>query len=230
MLGNGDCCVIKTPGGKCIIIDGGNNVDYDYGKNVVIPYLLDRKITKIDYLMISHFDSDHCGGLFAVLENLKVDKIIIGKQLEEYDNYKKFAKLAKSKKVKIIAVEAGNKVKIEKYVDFDFIWPDSKKMISDNGINNNSMVAKLNYKNFSCIFTGDIEEIAEKQILEKYENNLKLLKSDILKVGHHGSKSSSVQEIVDKISPKISVISVGEKNKYGHPNKDVISRLENIRK
>lgn len=60
MLDNGDCCVIKSPRGKNIIIDGGNNQDYDYGENVVVPYLLDRKITKIDFLMVSHFDSDHC--------------------------------------------------------------------------------------------------------------------------------------------------------------------------
>ena len=90
MWGNGDCTVIKSSMGKNIIIDGGNNQDYDYGENVVVPYLLDRKITKIHFLMVSHFDADHCGGLFAVLENLKVDTIIIGKQNEAYENCTKF--------------------------------------------------------------------------------------------------------------------------------------------
>ena len=226
MLGNGDCCVIKSPMGKNIIIDGGNNQNYDYGENVVVPYLLDRKITKIDFLMVSHMDSDHVGGLFAVLENLKVDKIIIGKQAEEYENYKKLAELAKKKNVKIVAVEAGDKLKIDKYMHFDMVWPDSKNMVVDNGINNNSMTAKLVYGKFTMLFTGDIEAIAEEQIVKMYQNNNNL-DCDILKVAHHGSKSSSIEEIVGKITPKIAVIGVGKDNKYGHPNKDVIARLQN---
>ena len=228
MLVNGDCCVIKSPLGKCVIIDGGNNKDYDYGENVVVPYLLDRKITKVDYLMVSHFDSDHCGGLFAVLENLKVDTVVIGKQAEEYDNCKKFLDLAKEKNVKVIAVEAGDIIKIDKYMYFDILWPDSKKMISDNGINNNSIIAKLVYGNFDMLFTGDIEKIAEEQVIKMYKNN-DVLDCDVLKVAHHGSKSSSIQEILEKVKPKFAVIGVGKDNKYGHPNKDVINRLENLR-
>lgn len=214
--------------GENIIIDGGNNRDYDYGENVVVPYLLDRKITKIDFLMVSHFDSDHCGGLFAVLENLKVDTIIIGKQDSEYENCKEFLKLAQSKKAKIISVEAGNVVKIDPYSYFEILWPDSKKMISDNGINNNSILAKLVYGDFSMLFTGDIEEKAEKEILEKYKNS-DILNCNILKVAHHGSKSSSIQEILEKNTPQIAVIGVGENN-YGHPNSDVMKRLEDLRK
>ena len=95
MLDNGDGSVIQSPMDQNIIIDGGNNKDFDYGENVVVPYLLDRKITTIDFLMVSHFDSDHCGGLFAVVENLKVKNIIIGKQESSYDNCVKFFELAK---------------------------------------------------------------------------------------------------------------------------------------
>lgn len=214
--------------GKNIIIDGGNNRDYDYGENVVVPYLLDRKITKIDFLMVSHFDADHCGGLFAVLENLKVETIIIGKQDSEYDNCKEFLKLAKSKKVNVISVEEGNVVKIDKYSYFQILWPDSRNMIADNGINNNSILAKFVCRDFSILFTGDIEEMAEKKILEKYKNT-DILNCNILKVAHHGSKSSSIQEMLDKIKPQVAVIGVGGDNKYGHPNVDVISRLENLR-
>lgn len=229
MSDNGDCCVIKSPRGKNIIIDGGNNRDYDYGENVVVPYLLDRKITKIDFMLVSHFDADHCGGLFAVVENLKVNTIIIGKQDSAYENCTEFLKLAKAKNVKVVSVEAGNVVKIDKDCQFEILWPDVKNMISDNGINNNSMVAKLVYRNFSMLFTGDIEEKAEKIILEKYKNS-NVLDCNLLKVAHHGSKSSSIQEMINKITPQVSVIGVGEDNKYGHPNTDVIGRLENLRK
>lgn len=228
MWDSGDCCVIKSPMGKNIIIDGGNNRDYDYGEQVVVPYLLDRKITKIDFLMVSHFDADHCGGLFAVVENLKVDTIILGKQDSEYENCAQFLKLAKSKNVKVTSVQAGDVIKIDKYCQFQILWPDSQNMIADNGINNNSILAKFVCRDFRMLFTGDIEEKAEKEILEKYENS-NILDCDVLKVAHHGSKSSSIQEILEKITPKIAVIGVGENN-YGHPNKDVLERLQNLRK
>lgn len=214
--------------GKNIIIDGGNNRDYDYGENVVVPYLLDRKMTKVDFLMVSHFDADHCGGLFAVLENLKVDTIVIGKQGEAYDNCTEFLELTKNKHVKVISVQAGDILKIDKRTSFQILWPDAKNMISDNGINNNSMMGKLMYGDFSMLFTGDIEERAEKVILEKYKNT-DVLDCDILKVAHHGSKSSSIEEFVEMVSPQASVIGVGD-NKYGHPNMDVIKRLEGLRK
>lgn len=219
--------MIKSPMGKNIIIDGGNNRDYDYGENVVVPYLLDRKITKIDFLMVSHFDSDHCGGLFAVIQNLDVDTIIIGKQDVQYDNCTEFLNIAKAKNIKVISVQAGDVVRIDKYACFQILWPDSKQMILDNGINNNSILAKLVCKDFSMLFTGDIEEKAEKEILEKYKNS-NILECNILKVAHHGSKSSSIQEIIEKIKPQISLIGVGENN-YGHPNMNVMERLDSLR-
>lgn len=230
-VGQGDCTVLQTSGGKNIIIDGGNNQKYDYGKNVVVPYLLDRKIKKIDYLMVSHFDSDHCGGLFEVVNELKVKNIIIGKQEKSYENCEKFLALAKLKKVNVIIVEAGDMIKIDKNTRFDILWPDSKKMFNDsnNGINNNSITARLVYGKFTMLFTGDIEAMAEEEIVKMYQNS-NSLDVDILKVAHHGSKSSSIDEIVEKVTPKISIIGVGADNKYGHPNKDVINRLENIRK
>lgn len=230
MLVNGDCCVIKSPMGKNIIIDGGNNKDYDYGENVVVPYLLDRKITKIDFLMVSHFDSDHCGGLFAVLQNLKVKNIIIGKQESSYENCEKFLELAKSKKVNVMVVEKGNNIKIDKYCYFQILWPEATQLFNDsnNGINNNSITAKLIYGKFDMLFTGDIEKIAEEKITKMYQNN-NVLDCDVLKVAHHGSKSSSIEEILERIKPKFAVIGVGKDNKYGHPNKDVISRIEVLR-
>ena len=127
----------------------------------------------------------------------------------------------------MIFVQAGDLIKIDKSSYFQILWPDSQNMISENGINNNSVLAKLVYGDFSMLFTGDIEELAEKEILKKYQST-DILNCDVLKVAHHGSKSSSIQEIVNRIRPRISVIGVGENN-YGHPNKDVILRLENLR-
>ena len=165
------------------------------------------------------------------MQEIKVNNIIIGKQYKSSENYEEFIKIVKEKKINVKIVEEGEKVSIEDDLYFDIIWPFSDNMISDNSINNNSLVCKLNYKNYSMLFTGDIEAIAEKAILKKYSKNLNILKSDILKVAHHGSKTSSITEFIEKIKPKYAIIGVGEDNKFGHPSDNTIQNLEkaNIR-
>lgn len=219
----GDCTVITTPKGKNIIIDGGEEEE-----NVVLPYLLDRNISKIDYLIISHFDSDHVGGLFTVMENLKVKTAIISKQGENSSNYERFNKMVEEKNIRVVAIEKGDRLNIEEGVYFDFLWPDNFNLITENILNNNSIVCKLNYNNFSILFTGDIEEVAEKQILQEY-NNFQILNSTILKIGHHGSKTSSSKEFLENVRPQVALIGVGKDNKFGHPNIEVLKRLEDLR-
>lgn len=159
------------------------------------------------------------------MEELKVKNVVIGKQFESCENYKKFIEIVKEKKIKVIIVEAGQKMKIEKDLYFDVLWPSSKKVISENSINNNSLVCKMVYQNFSMLFTGDIEEIAEKAILQEYKNT-NTLRSTLLKVAHHGSKTSSTQEFLERVQPQIAFIGVGEKNNFGHPNDKVLERLQ----
>ncbi len=107
------------------------------------------------------------------------------------------------------------------------LWPKDER-IEENEINNNSIVAKLSYRKFSCIFTGDIEEIAEKAILKEYKHT-NTLNSTILKVAHHGSKTSSTEEFLNAVKPKIGLIGVGENNNFGHPDREVLERLERMR-
>lgn len=175
------------------------------GKNTLLPYLLDRGITKIDYIMVSHFDFDHCQGLLYVMEKIKVKNVIIGKQFETCDNYEQFVKVVKEKKIKVSIIEAEKKINIEKDLYFNVLWPDSKNKISQNVINNNSLVCKLIYKDFSCLFTGDIEKETEEVIQNKYKDT-NLLKSTVLKVAHHGSKSSSTEKFIKQVEPKIAII------------------------
>lgn len=164
-----------------------------------------------------------------MLEELKVGQVIISKQVEDSENYRRFKEIVKENRVKVQVVNKGDKLQIEKDLKLDILWPDNSMLISENILNNNSIVCNLHYKNFSMLFTGDIEEVAEKQILQEYKNNLQVLNSTILKVGHHGSKTSSLQEFLEAVKPKIALIGVGKGNKFGHPNDDVIKRLENIR-
>ena len=228
-VGQGDSCLIVTPHNKKILIDGGGNENYDIGKNTLIPYLLARRIKRIDYIIISHFDTDHVGGILTVMEELSVGKVIISKQGEDSENFQKFNDIVREKKIKVEVVNKGDKLKIEKGLYFDIVWPNFSKIVSENVLNNNSIVCKLNYKNFSMLFTGDIEKIAEKCILQEYKDNTNMLNSTILKIAHHGSKTSSIQKFLDITKPIIAIIGVGENNKFGHPNEDVIKRLEKLR-
>lgn len=120
----------------------------------------------------------------------------------------------------------GDELKIEKDLKIQILWP-KQEQIEENILNNNSIVAKLIYKNFSMLLTGDIEAVAEEEILKEYKNS-NILNSTILKVAHHGSKSSSTQNFIEKVKPKIALIGVGKNNTFGHPNEGVIERLKKI--
>lgn len=218
-VGQGDSCLITTPQNKKVIVDSGGSESYDVGKNVLLPYLLDKRITKIDYIMISHFDTDHCKGFEYVLENIKVKNVIISKQSETSESFKQIMKIIRKKRINLIIVQKGTKIKIDNFTTVDILSPQSEN-IADN-MNDNSIVAKFEAYNFSILFTGDASEKIEKELIKEKIN----LKSDILKVSHHGSKTGTSEEFLKSVKPKIALIGVGENNKFGHPTKDVIKRL-----
>lgn len=168
------------------------------------------------------------GGLLYIMQEIKVNNVIIGKQYEKCENYKKFIEIVKKKNIKVNVVEAGQKINIERNLFFDVLWPCIDNMISENAINNNSLVCKLKYKNFSMLFTGDIEEIAEKAILAKYSKNKNILKADVLKVAHHGSKTSSTIDFLKAVKPNYAVIGVGKDNNFGHPSDITIQNLKDM--
>lgn len=227
-VGQGDCTFVITPLGKTVLIDGGGSTsnEYDIGKNTLLPYLLDRGYTKLDYIIISHFDQDHVGGILSILEEIKVEKIIISKQIENSENYEKFKEIIKHNNIKVIVVNKRDVINIEKDLYINILWPNNSELINENALNNNSIVCKIHYNSFSMLFTGDIEECAEKQILEEYKNNLKALNSNILKVAHHGSKTSSTSDFIETVKPEVALIGVGKNNKFGHPNEEVIKNLK----
>ena len=168
------------------------------------------------------------GGLLYIMQEIKVNNVIIGKQYEKCENYKKFIEIVKKKNIKVNVVEAGQKINIERNLFFDVLWPCIDNMISENAINNNSLVCKLKYKNFSMLFTGDIEEIAEKAILTKYSKNKNILKADVLKVAHHGSKTSSTIDFLKAVKPNYAVIGVGKDNNFGHTSDITIQNLKDM--
>ena len=251
-VGQGDSTLICTQTGKNILVDGGGNrnpENYDVGEKVLLPYLLDRRIKKLDYIIVSHFDADHAQGLEAVIENIKVKNIIVSKQASDSAEYNTIIELCKKNNVKIIVVKRGTKIGIDKYTYIEILHPGDQ-LLDDGkgGLNANAIVAKLYYKinnmsyskyvdksnatkvqsmnqYFTILFTGDIEQDAEAELVKIYGEKLK---SDILKVAHHGSKTSSTKEFIQAVSPKISLIGVGKDNTFGHPNQQVLERLQSI--
>lgn len=165
------------------------------------------------------------------MQNLKVGVVVIGKQGEQSENYKEFLELAKSRKIKVIKVKAGDKIQIDENTLISILFP-TENLITENILNNNSLVAKFTYaidgtKEFSMLLTGDIEKIAEDEIVSMYKNTNEL-QANILKIAHHGSKTSTTQEFLNLVKPQIALIGVGKNNSFGHPNKVTLDKLNNL--
>ena len=164
--------------------------------------------------------------MLSVLNELEIGKVIIGKQGKESEQYALFRKIVDEKEIPVIVVKQENIINIEKDLKIKILFPENE-LITENVLNNNSLVFKVQYQRFEMLFTGDIEEVAEKQLLKMDSNGE--LKADILKVAHHGSKTSSSNEFLEAVDPNIAVIGVGDNNKFGHPNDEVLNRIKELR-
>lgn len=215
-VGQGDAIYIKTSHNKNILIDGGGSETYDVGENVLKPYLLDKRVTKLDIVFSTHSDADHINGIITVLEDFSVDMVVIAKNALGYE---KLYEIANRKKVEIIEVLKNNIIEIDGVL-FKVLSPDLR-MDSDD-INEYSLVLKMEYYEKSILFTGDIGKDTE--------SNLQNVEADLLKVAHHGSNGSSDANFIARVKPKISVIQVAKDNKYGHPSKDVLKSLRKFSK
>lgn len=162
-------------------------------------------------------------GVLNILRELKVEKVIIGQQGDGREQYDEFCKIASEKQISVVVVKNGDIINIEKDLKIRILFPE-RKFIAENMINNNSLVAKLEYKDLKVLFTGDIEEEAEKRLVEMYCSNE--LEANILKVPHHGSKSSSTLKFLENVKPSIALIGVGKNNKFKHPSEEVVERLQ----
>lgn len=220
-VGQGDSCLIITPNNKKILIDSGGSDNYDVGKNILLPYLLDRGITSLDYIMVSHFDTDHCKGFEYILENIKVKNIIISKQIEITNNFEVINGIVEKNKINKIIVSKGNILQLDKVSRLKILNPEDRKDYKD--INDSSIVAKFECYKFSMLFTGDASQETEKYLISDTKLNLN---STVLKISHHGSKTGSGDEFLKRVNPKIALIGVGENNKFGHPANEVIEKLE----
>ena len=229
-VGQGDSALIEFPGGETMLVDGGSGTPFDIGKAAVSPYLWERKIRTIHYLLGTHPQMDHVGGFLYLIKHFKVVSLLTNGITPQIPFYQAILEAGKEKEIIPRAVsradspiEAGGcrVVFLNPNVGVENLLPSDQK-----DLNNHSIVFRLScpaYSHSSFLFTGDIEKKAILALLEKDE-----LQSDILKVPHHGSKGSLDHQFLNRVSPKIAIFSVGERNRYGHPNPRVVEAYEQI--
>jgi competence protein ComEC len=230
-VGQGDSIFIKLPynRGNYLIDTGGNIVfpeaewkrrknKYDVGQDVLVPFLKSKGVQSLDLLILTHGDLDHIGGSFSLLNELKVKKIVLPSVLEKSLPEKKLIKLAETKNIAVSYVNEGVGWKM-KNSEFFVLSPPPKYLGEKN---DGSIVLYAKIGGVNWLFTGDLGKEGEKHLIEKYPK----LAFDILKVGHHGSRTSTSAEFIQHFRPKYSIISVGEKNGFGHPHSDVLNNLK----
>ncbi len=214
-VGQGDCSLIQCPDGSTILIDGGRIWTYPF----LIDYLKNAGVEKIDLLVVSHPHSDHYGGLIKVLKSFPVTTVLDSGKESTGDLYQRFLETVKSlPEVGFKLARAGDRYDFGE-VKVLVVHPSSRLHSHPN---NCSIVLKLNYGAASFLFAGDIEREGEMEAMSRGHN----LRSTVLKVAHHGSRTSTSPAFLSRVGPRYAVIPVAEKNSYGHPHPEVTRRLK----
>ena len=221
-VGQGAAIFVAAPNNNQVLIDGGPSDAVLAKLGQELPFF-DRKI---ELLILTHPDSDHLSGLIEVLKRYEVGKILETGIADSSAEYQAWNDLIVAKNIPVFFAQAGQVIKIADNLEIKVLYPLAKINGQDFSKNTNatSIVGKIFYGQNTILFTGDAEEQTEQPLLLMGVD----LKADILVVGHHGSKNSTSQEFLTAVAPKIAVIQVGAKNRYGHPAQEVLDRLKGI--
>lgn len=222
-VGQGDCFVVNSV--QTFIIDGGGKRTQDIGNNtgvnILVPYLDYKAKNYVDAVFVSHSDADHIIGIIELLSKKNVGQIFLSEKISDDDLAQKLILEAEKFSVPICYLKSGDDLKFNK-ADFCCLYPFENTKTENN--NDTSLVLKLNLEGEDILFTGDIEKNAEQEILLSNEN----ISSDILKLAHHGSKTSSALDFLKKVNPSLAIVSTGVNNSYNHPSKEIVQRLQDL--
>ena len=220
-VGQGDSALVTMPDGTTLLIDaGGNTIDSTrrIGETVVSEYLWWRGFSEIDYVLATHADADHIDGLNDVIKDFTVRGALIARRPSDDPEFAKFAQTLARTNTHSEMIEAGDVIHFGD-VTVSVLWPRAK---GEKSTNNDSIVLRLQYGERSILLTGDIEQASERSLLVAPEQ----LHADVIKVPHHGSKTSSTEAFVAATKPQLAIISVGRNSQFGHPHQEVIKRWQ----
>ncbi len=219
-VGQGDAIFVETPEGHQILIDGGPSKRI-LGKLAREMPFLDRTL---DLVILTHPESDHLRGLNYVLGRYKVENILWTGVLRDTEVFKEWQKALKEEKANEVIAQAGQKIKAGNTKIFILYPFENLKGKKYKDSNDTSVIARLVFYKNSFLFTGDATKKTEQQLLDREVD----INSDVLKVGHHGSKTSTSKEFLKEVSPEIAVISCGRNNRYDHPHREVLQNLQDF--
>jgi competence protein ComEC len=220
-VGQGDSVFVRTSSGKTLLIDGGGYTQRgksDMGKSVVVPFLNHRGVRRIDWMVSSHSDADHLRGLLSVAEVLKVKNFMLPWGAEGYgflDDWEK------TKRISIHPSSRGDILYLDKNTTLQILNPQKDRVEKEQN-NDVSLVIRLQYKNRSFLFCGDISTTVEQNLINENAD----LAADVLMLPHHGSLTSSSEVFLNEVDPALGIFSAGRNNRYGHPHPDVLLRVE----
>ncbi|SET45522.1 competence protein ComEC [[Clostridium] polysaccharolyticum] len=226
-VGQGDGIVIQDRQGVTCMIDGGSTSVKGVGTYRILPFLKYSGIKELDYCFLTHMDEDHVNGIKEMIEisrkygSVKINTLVLPSISMADEAYIEMVRLAKMTGIRVMYMERGQKIQT-KDLSIKCLHPPYEFAVDDR--NSASLVLELQYGSFRMLFTGDIDEIGEKSVLASGYFNGK--EYDVLKVAHHGSKYSSCKEWLDATRPKMAIISCGKGNRYGHPHKELLDRLQ----
>lgn len=226
-VGQGDSIYVRKMNNFDLLIDGGpdNRVISELG--AVMPFW-DRRI---DYVILTHPHADHVTGLIEVMKRYEIGQVLGTDAVHTTNEYLEFLKVIEDKKIPYRLVRSGDKFELTEDIKLDILWPEysfSEREV--NNLNNTSVVAKLSYNNFSVLFTGDIEEEVQKNLVTNIRSDQfsNPFKSAVLKVPHHGSKDGSYEPFIKLVNPELAVIQSGKGNQFGHPSQSTLEKYQQL--
>lgn len=222
-VGQGDCIFMKGPKGQTYLVDGGSSDVKELAKYRMEPFLKSEGVGALDYVFVSHGDVDHYSGIEEMLTRqemeVRIHNLVLPSNYRQDKALLEIAQLAMQNEVNVVVIQAGQKI-IEGNLQVKCLQPDKvQKSLEGNA---GSMVLSVSFGDFDMLFTGDVEEEGEEQLLR----NIPEKTYEVLKVAHHGSKYSSTEAFLKLVQPRIAWISAGENNAYGHPHTETLSRLQ----
>ncbi|HOW27986.1 MAG TPA: ComEC/Rec2 family competence protein [Elusimicrobiota bacterium] len=222
--GQGEATLIQTPNGKNILVDAGvieERENFDAGRDILIPYLTNQGIQKLDAAVFTHPHVDHIGGFLSLFKKIGVKSVYDPGYSYPTPEYKKLLELVQKKNAHFTVVRAGDKIDWDPALKVSVLGPP--KNLPWDLPNNNSIVLRIEHGVVSFLLTADIESDAEYELIIRQGPKLA---STILKVPHHGAKTSSTEEFLDYVKPEVAVISCGRHNRFKHPNATVVRRYK----